>query len=391
MGEDDRPLYASLSSLSNESPLWGVGAGLPLVIVAVALVSLTVGHTLVEPASTFFEETTENVIFLLLLLPLFVVAYDLARGPFVVQDGVVVATASLVGSFTSTAILDVVIVLHEYEGIQIGEQPALLLATMTGGALLGTVSSYGYVRTRRTLVALETATEQANRLATRLSIKDRILRHNLRNELGVIQGTSALVEEQVDDPAVNRHLETLRESTDSLLTVSQISHHIHRLFETNDERASQDLASVFADRIATIGDRYPAVEFRTNLPETLPVSTHPKLPEAITLLLTTLCENALGEVASARIDVGAAVGETATITLTVPEAALPAEQRLVLRGEEETALDHPIDMDLWFLYWTVVVSGGTCTYRERPSDDRSDGDGGRSPPLEIRLTLPLDE
>lgn len=222
---------------------------------------------------------------------------------------------------------------------------------------------------------------ERNLYEERLQVAQRVLRHNLRNDLNAIRGWAGVAAEAGTDP--DRQAEALDR-------VRAIADRLSTLSEKTRELASED---VLADRPGTetdVLDRLPALleGFRSDHPAATVESRLPdvdRLPvvdgEGFETAVVNVVENAIEHNPNpepwVRVDVEPGAGRV-RIRVHDDGPGIPEHERLVLRQGTETPLSHGSGIGLWLAYWSVRTCGGELWF-----DDR-DPTGST-----VTLTLPL--
>jgi PAS domain S-box-containing protein len=186
----------------------------------------------------------------------------------------------------------------------------------------------------------------------RLSVLDRVLRHNLRNKLNVVAGHARTLRDDPDrDPAaVERTAEHIERAATDVLELADAARRF-RLDAEADAAAQADVAARVAAWAATETDVV------TDLPDRAPALC----PTQLRLCLDTLVENARGRHPTGTPTVTVTVERGATdVTVTVSDDAepIPEVERRAFDAGRETALEHAQGIDLWLVRWTVERAGG---------------------------------
>ena len=228
---------------------------------------------------------------------------------------------------------------------------------------------------------------EAEELATLLSINDRVLRHNIRNELSVAIGYLDGIEDVEDDAEVAERAAIVREHLDELAETSERTRRIASIWRTG-ELQSFDLVSLVEGQVGRVTAEAPGLTVETDLPDRCVVSAHPSLPLAFDEALRNAVEHNDDDVTVAvrvrRDDDGA------TLVVADTGRGLPSIERETLRNAEETPLEHTEGLGLWLIYWTVTRGGGTVEFAENdpqgtvvrirlPDRPESDGANGLIP------------
>ncbi|MFK8212848.1 PAS domain-containing sensor histidine kinase [Haloferax volcanii] len=209
-----------------------------------------------------------------------------------------------------------------------------------------------------------------------LQVLQRVLRHNLRNEMNVVLGMAEEIREATADPRVDHGAARITDHTETLLRVSEKARTAAAVLD--DQRpdevvdATETVRAVIESRRA----RYPAATFDLDLPPSLPVSAGPKLTQA----LANVVENALEhtpEDVTVRIEAKRCEND-ATLRVSDDGDGIPEIEWAAVFGDEDiTQLSHGSGLGLWVVKWVVESAGGRVDY------DRRDGWST------VRLALPL--
>jgi PAS domain S-box-containing protein len=182
----------------------------------------------------------------------------------------------------------------------------------------------------------------------------RVFRHNIRNELMVIQGFTDLIESTVDAD-IDGHLAEIDQAIDTLLEYGDKARKIEDVME------SPGLTETTLEReiemaLSTIREAYPDARIAVeDLPDT-PIEAHPKITTAIEELL----DNALRHTPDdrdSRIHIWAD-SQDDSVTLFIEDNAggLEDNEIGVLEQGTETDLEHSSGVGLWLVQWIVDYS-----------------------------------
>jgi len=219
---------------------------------------------------------------------------------------------------------------------------------------------------------LERRRQQENlaRQTSMINVLDRVLRHNIRNDVTVIRAMGQLLREQRENCS---QCATIIERSDALIDMSETARHLGKLINEGGSRRSVDVATLLERVAAEIGERHPAATITVDAPEQLVVDALPSLETALRELLDNAAKHG-GE----RPQVRATVSEREdSVELTVRDdgPGLPEAETDVLQTGTETQLVHGSGLGLWSVYWIVTSHGGEV--------DISTTDG-----TTVRLSLP---
>ena len=242
-----------------------------------------------------------------------------------------------------------------------------------------------------TLISLRDVTDKRQQ-RQRLEVLNRLLRHNLRNEMNVVAGNAELVERQLADPDLRDRLDRITETATRITDQSDKVGQVSRTFD-EDGTVTVALGEAVRTEVRDACDRYPAAELTVDVPADLDIEVDP----AITIALDELIANAVQHNDAEHPTVTVRVREDddfAILEVADNGPGIDPHELAVLEQGEETALEHGSGVGLWVVYWTVEQFGGRlefenddsgCTVRawlpdadekDEPGTEQSDGIDG---------------
>lgn len=261
-------------------------------------------------------------------------------------------------------------------GIDVGAQRRTFKVTST------TLSDSSGSHLGYTLVFQDITAERQRE--QRLSVLNRVLRHNLRNDLTVVQMRLDHAATAADDESVLADIDAIEDATDGLIALSEKA----RAFEQIVGDAPDDVAvgDAVDSAVATIEADHPNASISVQCDEARLRTSRSMLD----LVVTNLVENAVehgtpdgrsngggadadepteaGDSASGTggtADVTVSVKATAEgVTLTVEDRGpgIPEHELAVLEDGDESALEHGSGLGLWLVKWGVRSLGGTLAF-----------------------------
>jgi PAS domain S-box-containing protein len=209
----------------------------------------------------------------------------------------------------------------------------------------------------------EDVTEEKRR-DLQLDAFDRVLRHNLHNEMNVILGAADTIAETAGDEMAD-YAGMIASSGRELLDITRKQREIVELLTEGPEVVSTDVSSL----VRACADR---VE-RAHEPGTVSVDVRADVRAAVIpqfdRAVTEIVENAIvhTDPATARVSVRT-VPEGVRIRVADEGDGVPDPEQAILRGEGEGGpLYHGSGMGLWLVNWIVTYSGGSIEYAENES------------------------
>ena len=225
-----------------------------------------------------------------------------------------------------------------------------LLVAGSGGILYGAVTHHRS-RAEAARRDLETSNQQ-------LQVLSRVFRHNVRNDLNVIQGYTDLLADRIDDERSRECLETIRQTTDDVVEISEKLRVIEDASpEPPDGRV--DLVDAVHDAVAVVDAEATAVTVEA------PSEAWIRADDSVEFPIREVFENAVTHNDGATRRVEAAIredGTTTSLEVTDNGPGIPPDERAVLQAEEETPLSHASSIGLWLVKWMCETQGGTVRF-----------------------------
>ena len=220
----------------------------------------------------------------------------------------------------------------------------------------------GYGTLTGRVVSLRDVTDRRQR-EQRLDVLNRLLRHNIRNELNVVRGNAELLRRSLDDEndEVDRRLGRIEETADTVVERSEKVGRVSRSLERCcDSRFN--LQTRLADLAGAVREEYGAT-VAVDAPAEAAVTGGAPIERALEELLENAAEHA-GE--SPSIEVTAAASEDGFVEVHVADdgPGIDSQERTVIEEGRETALEHGSGVGLWLVNWVVQEAGGTIEFAE---------------------------
>jgi len=238
-----------------------------------------------------------------------------------------------------------------------------------GGVEVVATAGLIYALVRRSHTQLATANDRIKTTRDELGLLHRVVRHNLRNDLNLIQGHANLAKDDlaVDHPAAP-HCETIVDTTGKMVTYTEQARRIRKVSELSPERSTIDLSAVL-NRIATFHPEVSdAVDVEVSVEEDLCVAANPMLEAAIEELVTNAVSHTDADTPRIRLAAAPTGNGTAVVRVADNGPGIPADERAALDRDSADAIRHSTGLGLWFADWTATHSDGRLWI-----EDREDG------------------
>lgn len=257
----------------------------------------------------------------------------------------------------------------------------LQLIKGAGEVLITGVFVYGIVwYSHRSLQGANRRLERNDEI---LQVLLRLLRHNIRNEMNIIQGHAETAHTEADNNDVEDSCHAILATADKLLRHTETVNELRTMLEEATNIQTYDVADLVEDVVretsqSTRGD----VETVTERVDSVDVVANTLLPVA----LGELIDNAIRHADSERpqVEFSTSVDDD-VVHLQVADdgPGIHEDELTVLTEREESPLAHGSGLGLWFVSWVVADSDGEVSI-ETPER------GGTIVTLSLRRSMPDD-
>lgn len=231
----------------------------------------------------------------------------------------------------------------------------------------------------------------------RLRVMNRVLRHNIRNKLTVINGNARLIEsrlsgldspeesfadseqsstsdtgslaaaEAIDAESLRSRAVAVQDASDQLYEIAEEVRQYHEAVNQEAEQTVVDIAAVVSDVREKHLSLHPEATIRTEGLDDVVVAGSRRLVRHV---FDTLVENALKHNDSSDPVVSIeSNSDHADLAVRVADDGLgmPAVEREMVNSEEETPIAHSTGIGLWSVKWMIRRLGGNITAAPRNS------------------------
>jgi PAS domain S-box-containing protein len=207
----------------------------------------------------------------------------------------------------------------------------------------------------------------------RLKVLNRVLRHNLRNDMNQVLGYADLLAAAVEDPEVAGYVETITERATGLVDLVEKVNRVESVFETTGEEVTAPVKRLLEN--VTEGTRASHPGAAVSLEFDLQAGADPGIEPTVAVAVGELVENGIQHNDADDPTVSVRVRESddlpGWVVLEVADngPGIPEREQAVLeRGE--TPLEHGDRVGLWMVEWLVERVGGEVSFCEEERGSR---------------------
>jgi PAS domain-containing protein/two-component sensor histidine kinase len=210
------------------------------------------------------------------------------------------------------------------------------------------------------MVSLRDVTDREIR-RQRLAVLNRVLRHNLRNQVGVIEAHTEVVAEEVDGE-LREHLDAAAESADSLAALGRKAKDAEDLLDRDRSTVEIHLGEFAEEMRADATERWPSATVSLDrAPDATVTGDRAAAAFVVETLVETVIDGASGESPAVELSVECGdAGDRYPVLIEVAgeDATIPVQDVQAVRERTETPLQHGLGVGLWVANWAVTDLGG---------------------------------
>jgi len=199
----------------------------------------------------------------------------------------------------------------------------------------------------------------------RISVLNRVLRHNIRNELTVVSGHLDALSGQTDDERA--HVEAASESAQRIVDIAEKARFVERTFREGDAERAVPVAAVVEQVVADARESYPDAETDCEL-DAPAVSILAADEQLFEVALAELVENAVEyndrDSPAVTVRVTAPGADRVRVSVADDGPGIPEEEATVVGARRESPFDHASGIGLWLVKWFATLSDGDVSFED---------------------------
>lgn len=280
-----------------------------------------------------------------------------------VNDTVGVFGATVGFGFIGFVVAAALIALQLRRGVQIVEIWFLMLAASATTAAIGVGLALYYIDLRAERRRLSTQAETVSALNKQLTVLHRVLRHNLRNELTIIQGHAEMLLDRNPQSEVEHSLRTLIEHAENVESLSENAYRLRQVW-AEEAVVDHELTELVETCVREAREAHPAARITTELPAHAVATAHPRFQLAVSEAIENAVVHNDAEAVAVTVSVRRLEGPDPAIEVVVADTGcgIPEFEPNVLELVEESPLKHATGLGLWLIYWVVEQSHGELSF-----------------------------
>lgn len=214
--------------------------------------------------------------------------------------------------------------------------------------------------------ALRELRDALNRREQMLLVHNRILRHNLRNKLNVIQSRAEILETELDAD-VSTETEEIRKTAMDLLQLAERARASEMMLDPPpDSELKLDVAGLVHNVATVMEEREPSLTVNVTAPVPVYAACDVDFGNAVEELLQNVVDHT-GPQPTATVAVTEA-DECVVIRVEDDGEGIPDEEAAIVSGDRDiTQMHHTVGIGLWLVDWIVARYDGTLRIPQSPN------------------------
>ena len=228
------------------------------------------------------------------------------------------------------------------------------------------------------------------RYQRRLQVMNRVLRHDLRNDMNVVLGHADFLLDS--DGSREYHAQVIKRKAKALVELGEKVRRIDQELTSKPVRTRTNLSVIVTEEVTEICETYPHATVRTQIENDCVVLGDSSIGVAVRNLLENAIEHNTAERPIVTVTLQQEVG---SVRLSIEDngPGIPQGEQRVVESGTETPLEHISGLGLWLVVWIIEnveaeisfgvgSDGGTticCTFTTVDADcDRTDNSAHRT-------------
>ncbi len=210
-------------------------------------------------------------------------------------------------------------------------------------------------------VAIEQDITQKLLKTQTLNVLNRVLRHNLRNTLNVIDGHAEVLESaELEPDAREASVEAIRDGARKMLKIAEKTAAIRSIWDPTEDHQTWERFDIEA-LVETYQARYPDAEITAQIDDDGTI--HVRNADLLELALDEAVDNAIVHVQQPHPEIAISLQrdpEESMLCISVADTGpgIPDFERHAIERGEEAPLNHSLGVGFWLMEWVMTTLGG---------------------------------
>ncbi|WP_424002894.1 histidine kinase N-terminal 7TM domain-containing protein [Haloarcula salina] len=214
------------------------------------------------------------------------------------------------------------------------------------------------------LISLRDITDRRQR-EQRLDVLNRLLRHDIRNEMNVVQGNADMLRDTAG-PEERERIQRIIRTVDGIVDRSNKIGRVTEALESERHRPMR-LRSLLEPVVAEARERYPDATISLSCDRDVWIEGGPSVIIAFEELIENAADHGAADDGSVAVEITVerTTGTPGVVVRVSDDGpGIAAHEREVIRSGTETPLKHGSGVGLWLVNWIVRNLGGRMAFTE---------------------------
>jgi two-component system OmpR family sensor kinase len=261
-------------------------------------------------------------------------------------------------------------IINIYSEWLIGNEAPSSVITIANSASFGAVLGVliGMYDTERTQEHEQVKEKQAQieSLNERLTVLNRVLRHDIRNDVNLIQGYIRMAGD--DHLSTQESHDLIERKAQEIAALSNRARQLETLLKKDRKNQTVDLVEIVTSEIADLREGHPDdVDIALRSPNSAVVIGNDLLQSVVDNLLENAVEHSESSLVKLDIEI-TDTGDGVNLSIADNGPGLPAHERRILTSGQESDLEHSSGTGLWLVNWIIPEFGGSIDLGREDSD-----------------------
>lgn len=226
------------------------------------------------------------------------------------------------------------------------------IQTVKGAVFVGLSGFLIWYLASRRESQLRESHERLQAATQRLGVLQRVFRHNIRNDMNVVQGYIELARSGSSSPEVHTKLATASATAGDVIGIGEKLGILDQYGFRPLEAETEDLVELTSEAVSRFSESHPAATVTIATPDSARVVGDESIAHVLDELLENTAEHYEGPLESLRVEVSVIDGEEwGTVRVEDNGPGIPEGELRALRTGHESNLIHLSSVGYWLVYW----------------------------------------
>ncbi len=216
-------------------------------------------------------------------------------------------------------------------------------------------------------VAVGTDITERHHREQQLSVLQRVLRHDLRNNLNEVLLATQMLRSELDDSAPTDRLDGIERTVEETLSMGRRIREVRERLadEAGDATTELDLVDRVQTQVTSLRTERQTVDISTDLPSSADVIASEMIDQAIRNVLQNAVDHNDTETPIVRVTLERRQSRGEVVLRIADNGpGIPQDEVSVLESAQEDQLHHLDGVGLWVVTWVVRLAGGDLEFED---------------------------